>query len=82
MEPHGPDRSRGIDRGRWDRSQPVARIADEYGDGIRVRMAVDGGESHLTEHGRLVYRPADHSRNINILGLDRVIPCWIPANPH
>jgi hypothetical protein len=56
----------GADRGRWDRSQPVARIADEYGDGIRARTAVDGGEFHLNERGRLAYRPVDHCRTISI----------------
>jgi hypothetical protein len=29
-------------------------------------MAVDGGESHLTEHDRSVYRLADYSRTINM----------------
>jgi hypothetical protein len=29
-------------------------------------MAVNGGESHLTEHDRLAYGPADHSRTISI----------------
>jgi hypothetical protein len=42
----------------------VARIADEHGGGIGVRMAIDGGESHLIEHDRLAYRPADYSRTI------------------
>jgi hypothetical protein len=57
----------GADRGRWDRSQPAERIADEHGDGIRARMAVDGGESYLTEHDHSAYRPADYSRTISIL---------------
>jgi hypothetical protein len=46
----------------------VARIADEHGDGIRARMAVDDGEYHLTEHNRSVYRPVDHSRTISKSG--------------
>jgi hypothetical protein len=61
MKPHGPD------RGGWDRSQPVARMADEHWDGIRAPMAVDGGESHLTEDNRSAYRPAYHSRTISII---------------
>jgi hypothetical protein len=56
----------GADRGRWDRSQLVAPIADEHGDGIRARMEVDGGESHLPEHDRSASRPADHSRAISM----------------
>jgi hypothetical protein len=56
----------GADRGRWDRSQSVARIADEYGDGIRARMEREGGESHLTEHDRSSYRPADYFKAISM----------------
>jgi TFIIF-interacting CTD phosphatase-like protein len=44
----------------------VARIADEHGDEIRALMAVDGRESHLAQHNRSAYRPADHSRTISI----------------
>jgi hypothetical protein len=44
----------------------VVRIADEHGGGIRARMAVDSGESHLTEHDRSAYRPADYSITISI----------------
>jgi hypothetical protein len=40
----------------------MGRIADEHGDRIRPLMAVDGGESHLTQHDR----PIDHSRTISI----------------
>jgi hypothetical protein len=29
------------------------------------RMAIDGGEFHLTEQDYLAYRPADHSRTIS-----------------
>jgi hypothetical protein len=49
----------GADETAWPRSRPVAWISDEHGDGIRALMAVDGGESHLTEHDRSAYRPAD-----------------------
>jgi hypothetical protein len=65
MNPMAQIEAGGADRGRWNRSSPVARIADEHGDGIRALMAVNGGESHLTEHDRLAYRPADHSKTIN-----------------
>jgi hypothetical protein len=54
------------DRGRWNRSPPVARIANEHGDGIRALMAVDDGESHRTENDRSAHCPADHSRTISI----------------
>jgi hypothetical protein len=39
--------------------------ADEHGGGFRARMAVDGGESHPTEHGCSAYRPADYSRTVS-----------------
>jgi hypothetical protein len=52
------------------RSQPVARIADEHGGGIKARMPVDGGEFHLAENDRLAYRLADYSITISI-------PCQI-----
>jgi hypothetical protein len=32
----------------------------------RDQSAVGGGESHLTEHDRSAYRPADYSRIISI----------------
>jgi hypothetical protein len=55
----------GADETPWHRSRPVALIADEHREGTRARMAVDGRESHLTEHDRSAYRPADHSRTIS-----------------
>jgi hypothetical protein len=54
------------ERGRWNRSPPVARIADKHGDWIKVLMAVDGGESHLTQYDRSAYRPGDHSGTISL----------------
>jgi hypothetical protein len=66
----------GADRGQWDRWQPVAPMADEHGDETRARMAVDGGESHLTEHDRSAYRPADHSRTISTSEFDRFRLAW------
>jgi hypothetical protein len=48
------------------RSQPVARITDEYRDGIRARMTVDGGGSYLTEHNRSACRLVDHFRTTSI----------------
>jgi hypothetical protein len=48
----------GVDETPRPRSQPVVQIADEHGDGIRARMASDGGESHPTEHDRSADGPA------------------------
>jgi hypothetical protein len=59
-----------LDYGPLRESRPVAQIADEHGGGIRARMAVDGAESHLTEHDRSAYRPADYSRTISCLVVD------------
>jgi hypothetical protein len=55
----------GPDETACPRSRPVARMADKHGDRIEGLMAVDGGESHLTQHDHSAYRPADHSRTIS-----------------
>jgi hypothetical protein len=53
-------------------SRLMAQIAAGGADGgqtwgwIRAWMAVDGGESHLTEHDRSAYLPADHLRTISM----------------
>jgi hypothetical protein len=60
-------------RGRWRRSRSMGHIAAGDADsgqtwgGIRARMAIDGEESNLAEHGRSADRPADYSRTINIV---------------
>jgi hypothetical protein len=42
----------------------------------RARMVVGGGESHLTEHDRSAYRPADHSRTTTIVTSDEPWFYW------
>jgi hypothetical protein len=56
----------GTYNGRRNRSQPVVRIADEHGDGMRAQITVDSGKFHLTKRDCSAYRPADHSRTISI----------------